>query len=82
MLDGRIDVQGTIADLQEQGIIDMLRQDASSHVKENAVGGEPASTSDSDSGNDKKTDIPEPRKLIEESSTFEQYCDHQLNLSG
>jgi ABC-type glutathione transport system ATPase component len=73
MLDGRIDVQGTTKDLQEQGIMDLLRQDASSHATEHTADDELATTSDPDGGNDKKPgDKKGPRKLIEESSNFDR----------
>jgi ABC-type methionine transport system ATPase subunit len=72
MLDGRIDVQGTIKDLQEQGIMDFLRQDASSHATEHILGAKLVTASDTDGGNDKKPgDKRGPRKLIEESSNFD-----------
>ncbi|KAG5653253.1 hypothetical protein H0H81_001510 [Sphagnurus paluster] len=64
MLDGRIDTQGTIKDLQAQGVLEYIKQDAAVEVhKEEVIA---ADTSPEDADADKLKDAKKPRKLIKD----------------
>ncbi|KAJ8489168.1 hypothetical protein ONZ45_g13681 [Pleurotus djamor] len=71
MLDGRIDTQGTVKELREQGVLDDIAHDASveAHEEEVAVAketdhGPESSSTEADSG--KPTEDKKPRKLVQD----------------
>jgi len=67
MLDGRIDMQGTVAHLQNQGMLEIIKQDASSVTKEGAISKQFIEQApdgvESPTSADRK-----PRKLVQASS--------------
>lgn len=66
MLDGRIDSQGTIKDLQAQGVLEDIKQDAAVEVqKEEIVLAEDIPIPEIDEDKAVK-DVKKPRKLIKD----------------
>ena len=74
MLDGRVDVQGTVANLRNQGMLEIIKQDASSLAKEGAVSDQlPQQAPD---GAESPTSADwKPRKLVQASFfTYRSFC--------
>lgn len=71
MLDGRIDTQGTVQDLRDQGVLDDIAHDEAVKVKEE----EPVAASDAPvdpdaevDGTNPAVDLKKPRKLIKDEA--------------
>jgi hypothetical protein len=68
MLDGRIDTQGTIETLRDQGVLDIIEQDAAIQVyQENILASKtPTDIEVTDEDNKQTDESKKPRKLISE----------------
>ena len=73
MLDGRIDTQGIVKDLQAQGVLDDIARDEAIQLKEETVTASDATgdlAADLD-GNEPNEDGKKPRKLIKDEAREE-----------
>ncbi|KAF8060200.1 multidrug resistance-associated ABC transporter [Lyophyllum atratum] len=66
MLDGRIDTQGTIKDLQAQGVLEDIKQDAAVEVQKEEVTIADAPLEEVDVDVKKVDEVKKPRKLIKD----------------
>lgn len=68
MLDGRIDTQGTVADLRAQGVLDDITHEAEAeaHKEEKAVAAEESPAAADETVKDPTDQAKKPRKLVED----------------
>lgn len=67
MLDGRIDTQGTVKDLQAQGVLEYIAHDAEADIKQEEEPAAASETLEDDVGAEPAKDASKkPRKLIKD----------------